>query len=441
MDIPTIFTQPENFYSLACYTYILSGVICAIVRWFHMCRPFDQRSDYFYPARRQVTFFYAATALQLPYMLCPGDPGSWFFARSFGILYYPVCFALLYHRFFQMRHLWSKKLSIAYFCSPFLLLGALFVIVVFHQNDLLLPYKRLWECIMVCVSILLTYRLVKECRWVAKKVESYHAQNFSNESDFPFTFAKNMLYLPAVWLIVMWTLFLLDNQMVKAFIDLIMAAWHVLLLCRILHPSRPVSSKRSIDDMKTIENENMERILQENELLEKVVEATDNLILEEPCTENEAGVTDEANVTDEAGVTDENNDTDEANERQLIERNGENTRQRIEKEKWESVKNEVLTIVSRRYLEPSLKRIEVIRDVSAMNHTLAGTFITQVGFYRLVNAFRVRHYERLMESDSTSNLGQEIAAEMCGFKNRWGLANARKRLKDFDYELIERYMR
>ena len=432
MDIPTIFTQPENFYSLACYTYILSGVICAVVRWFHMCRPFDQRSDYFYPARRQVTFFYAATALQLPYMLCPGDPGSWFFARSFGILYYPVCFALLYHRFFQMRHLWSKKLSIAYFCSPFLLLGALFIIVVFHQNDLLLPYKRLWECIMVCVSILLTYRLVKECRWVAKKVESYHTQNYSNESDFPFTFAKNMLYLPAVWLIVMWTLFLLDNQMVKAFIDLIMAAWHVLLLCRILHPSRPVSSKRSIDDMKTIENENMERILQENELLEKVVEATDNLISEEPCTEDEANVTDEADVTDE---------TDEANERQLIERNGENTRQRIEKEKWESVKNEVLTIVSHRYLEPSLKRIEVIRDVSAMNHTLAGTFITQVGFYRLVNAFRVRHYERLMESDSTSNLGQEIVAEMCGFKNRWGLANARKRLKDFDYELIERYMR
>lgn len=444
MDIPTIFTQPENFYSLACYTYILSGVICAIVRWFHMCRPFDQRSDYFYPARRQVTFFYAATALQLPYMLCPGDPGSWFFARSFGILYYPVCFALLYHRFFQMRHLWSKKLSIAYFCSPFLLLGALFVIVVFHQNDLLLPHKRLWECIMVCVSILLTYRLVKECRWVAKKVESYHTQNYSNESDFPFTFAKNMLYLPAVWLIVMWTLFLLDNQMVKAFIDLIMAAWHVLLLCRILHPSRPVSSKRSIDDMKTIEDENMERILQENELLEKVVEATDNLILEEPCTEDEADVTDEAGVTDEANVTDEadvTDETDEANERQLIERNGENTRQRIEKEKWESVKNEVLTIVSRRYLEPSLKRIEVIRDVSAMNHTLAGTFITQVGFYRLVNAFRVRHYERLMESDSTSNLGQEIAAEMCGFKNRWGLSNARKRLKDFDYEMIERYVR
>lgn len=134
MDIPTIFTQPENFYSLACYTYILSGVICAVVDG-STCADRSTNgatTSILHAARLHSSIFYAATALQLPYMLCPGDPGSWFFARSFGILYYPVCFALLYHRFFQMRHLWSKKLSIAYFCSPFLLLGALFVIVVFH---------------------------------------------------------------------------------------------------------------------------------------------------------------------------------------------------------------------------------------------------------------------------------------------------------------------
>lgn len=106
---------------------------------------------------------------------------------------------------------------------------------------------------------------------------------------------------------------------------------------------------------------------------------------------------------------------------------------------WEAVKKEVLTIVSRRYLEPSLKRVDVIRDVTLMKHTLAGTFITQVGFYKLVNAFRVRHYERLMET-SNSNLSQDMAAELCGFKNRWALSNARKRLEGFDYSLIEEYV-
>lgn len=417
MNIPTIFTQPEDFYSLACYTYILSGVICGVVRWFHMCHPFDKwGGDFFYPARRQMTFFYTATALQLPYVLCPGDPGTWLFARSFGILYYPVCFTILYHRYFQTDKPWRQWSAVTYFVTPFLLLGGLLFIVFFHQNNLLIPYKLTWEIAIGGVSILLSIHLFKECKWLIKKVDSYHTQNYSNESDFPFSFAKKILHLPALGLLIMWVLFILDNQMVKAYIDLFMAAWQVRFLCRILHPNKTIHSEQNKNNMDFIENENMEQILQEKELFEKIVQTADGQVLEEAPID------------------------DTSDEPKLITYNKEKLRLQMEQENWESVKDEVLTIVSKRYLEPSLKRIEVVRDVSAMNHTLAGTFITQVGFYRLVNAFRIRHYERLMESDTTANLGQEAAAEMCGFKNRWGLSNARKRLKDFDYELIERYV-
>lgn len=416
MNIPTIFTQPEDFYSLACYTYILSGVICGVVRWFHMCHPFDRGGDFFYPARRQMTFFYTATALQLPYVLCPGDPGTWLFARSFGILYYPVCFTILYHRYFQTDKPWRQWSAVTYFVTPFLLLGGLLFIVFFHQNNLLIPYKLTWEIAMGGVSILLSIHLFKECKWLIKKVDSYHTQNYSNESDFPFSFAKKILHLPALGLLIMWVLFILDNQMVKAYIDLFMAAWQVQFLCRILHPNKMIHSEQNKNNMDFIENENMEQILQEKELFEKIVQTTDGQVLEEAPID------------------------DTSDEPKLITYNKEKLRLQMEQENWESVKDEVLTIVSKRYLEPSLKRIEVVRDVSAMNHTLAGTFITQVGFYRLVNAFRIRHYERLMESDTTANLGQEAAAEMCGFKNRWGLSNARKRLKDFDYDLIEKYV-
>lgn len=416
MNIPTIFTQPENFYSLTCYTYILSGVICGVVRWFHMCHPFDRGGDFFYPARRQMTFFYTATALQLPYVLCPGDPGTWLFARSFGILYYPICFTILYHRYFQTDKPWRQWSAVTYFVTPFLLLGGLLFIVFFHQNNLLIPYKLTWEIAMGGVSILLSIHLFKECKWLIKKVDSYHTQNYSNESDFPFAFAKKILHLPALGLLMMWTLFILDNQMVKAYIDLFMATWQVQFLCRILHPNKMIHSEQNKNNMDFIENENMEQILQEKELFEKIVQTTDGQVLEEAPID------------------------DTSDEPKLITYNKEKLRLQMEQENWESVKDEVLTIVSKRYLEPSLKRIEVVRDVSAMNHTLAGTFITQVGFYRLVNAFRIRHYERLMASDSSANIGQEAAAELCGFKNRWGLTNARKRLKDFDYDLIEKYV-
>lgn len=416
MNIPTIFTQPEDFYSLACYTYILSGVICGVVRWFHMCHPFDRGGDFFYPARRQMTFFYTATALQLPYVLCPGDPGTWLFARSFGILYYPICFTILYHRYFQTDKPWRQWSAVTYFVTPFLLLGGLLFIVFFHQNNLLIPYKLTWEIAMGGVSILLSIHLFKECKWLIKKVDSYHTQNYSNESDFPFAFAKKILHLPALGLLMMWTLFILDNQMVKAYIDLFMATWQVQFLCRILHPNKMIHSEQNKNNMDFIENENMEQILQEKELFEKIVQTTDGQVLEEAPID------------------------DTSDEPKLITYNKEKLRLQMEQENWESVKDEVLTIVSKRYLEPSLKRIEVVRDVSSMNHTLAGTFITQVGFYRLVNAFRIRHYERLMASDSSANIGQEAAAELCGFKNRWGLTNAKKRLKDFDYDLIEKYV-
>lgn len=372
--------------------------------------------DFFYPARRQMTFFYTATALQLPYVLCPGDPGTWLFARSFGILYYPICFTILYHRYFQTDKPWRQWSAVTYFVTPFLLLGGLLFIVFFHQNNLLIPYKLTWEIAMGGVSILLSIHLFKECKWLIKKVDSYHTQNYSNESNFPFAFAKKILHLPALGLLMMWTLFILDNQMVKAYIDLFMATWQVQFLCRILHPNKMIHSEQNKNNMDFIENKNMEQILQEKELFEKIVQTTDGQVLEEAPID------------------------DTSDEPKLITYNKEKLRLQMEQENWESVKDEVLTIVSKRYLEPSLKRIEVVRDVSSMNHTLAGTFITQVGFYRLVNAFRIRHYERLMASDSSANIGQEAAAELCGFKNRWGLTNARKRLKDFDYDLIEKYV-
>lgn len=363
MNIPTIFTQVEFFYSLACYTVILSGTFCAIVRWCHMCHPFDKQGDYFYPARRQMTFFYAATALQLPYVLCPADPGTWFFARSFGILYYPVCFAMLYHRYFQMGKMWRKVSSIFYFLTPFLLLGGLFTIVVFHAEEILLPYKLQWECVVGGMSILLSIRMTRVGRWLIRKVDEYHTQNFSSDSDFPLAFAKKILYLPVMWLLVMWTQFLVDSQLLKAFIDLLLAAWQIRFLCRILHPNKLIHSAQGQEGMDTIAQDNMERVLKETEFFEQIVQAVDY----------QAG-----------GVTDIEDADDEP---ELQERNRENSRLQIKQENWESVKNEVLTIVSRRYLEPSLKRIEVVRDVSSKNHTLAGTFITQVGFYRLVNAF------------------------------------------------------
>lgn len=411
MRISTDFASLEFFYSLACFTFILSGVFCAVVRWCHMCHPFDEQGDFFYPARRQMTFFYAALVLQFPYVLCPSDADAWFYVRSFGILFYPVCFAMAFHRYFQMGKMRRNLSSVLYFFLPFLLLGTLSLMVLFCKNEFLVANKLVWECIMGGLSILFSFRLVQENRWLVRMVDDYHTQNYSNDSDFPFVFASKVIYLPMTFLLVMWVVFLADSRTLKAVIDLLVTVWNVMFLCKILHPNKIIHTEEDKECMAIMEKENLQRVLQESASLEEMTPIPD---------ESRIGVAD--NVMQDA-----------------FEEEKANLRLQMEQENWESVKKEVLIIVSRRYLEPSLKRVEVIRDVSMMNHTLAGTFITQVGFYKLVNAFRVRHYEKLMES-SAGTYGQEAAAELCGFKNRWALTNARKRLGDFDYSLIEDYI-
>lgn len=93
-----------------------------------------------------------------------------------------LCHAL--HRYFQMGKMWRKVSSIFYFLTPFLLLGGLFTIVVFHAEEILLPYKLQWECVVGGMSILLSIRMTRVGRWLIRKVDEYPTQNFSSDSDF-----------------------------------------------------------------------------------------------------------------------------------------------------------------------------------------------------------------------------------------------------------------
>lgn len=401
MNMPIDYTSPEIFYSLACFTFILAGIFSAVVRWCHMCHPFDKQGDYFYPARKQVTFFYAGVIVQLPYVFAPMDADAWFLVRSFGIVYYPVCFAMLFHRYFRLGRITRSWFSLLYFLIPFCILLLMLVLALCYPGDLWASHLRMWEYVIAIISFILFALFLREGLWLNGKIDEFHAQNFSNESDFPYLFAKKVIYMPVIWFVVMWGVFLSDSRMFKMVVDLVLACWMVYFLCQILHPNKMIHTVEVEENMDKIEQESIELVKKETEDFET------NMQLSNPVEK------DDQDALDNKAVNNED---------------------------WEAVKREVLTIVSKRYLEPSLKRVDVIRDVTFMKHTLAGNFITQVGFYKLVNAFRLRHYEKLVETPKGANMTQDAVAMLCGFKNRWALTNARKRMEDFDYSLIEDYV-
>ena len=160
MGISIEFASPDIFYALACFTYIIVGITCGIIRWCHMCHPYDKQADFFYPARRQVTFYFAATVLQFPYILCPHDADLWFYVRSFGIIYYPMCAAMMFHRYFRPGHGNRNWLSHFKFSISIGLLVVLMLLSLFHTDDTFSRNQLVWECVMGGISLLLTMDFV-----------------------------------------------------------------------------------------------------------------------------------------------------------------------------------------------------------------------------------------------------------------------------------------
>mgnify|MGYP003540735933 FL=1 len=73
----------------ACLILIVTGLICSVIRWCHMCHPYNQKADYFYPSRKCVTAYFLSTLFLFPYLLHRDSPDTWLFVRCFFILYIP----------------------------------------------------------------------------------------------------------------------------------------------------------------------------------------------------------------------------------------------------------------------------------------------------------------------------------------------------------------
>ena len=67
----------------ACLILMVTAAICSVIRWYHMCHPYDRQADYFYPSRKYVTYYFLSILLLFPYLLPQDSPDTWLFVRSF----------------------------------------------------------------------------------------------------------------------------------------------------------------------------------------------------------------------------------------------------------------------------------------------------------------------------------------------------------------------
>lgn len=366
-------------YSDICLIFIVTGVICGIVRWFHMCRPYDIEEKYFYPARKLVSMFYIGIILELPYVFMPSDTGVWDYIRMFGILYYPLCFSALFLKYFCRLSLENRGNKLFFSLTMAILLVMLMVLAI--GKGYWFEEYRPWLMSICCVlSIVMSVRLMIVTNWIRRKIIEYHHENFSDERDFPYRFAERVLWLPSIWIVLVWVIFVLGSRDVKVVMDIVFSVVMVAFLCMILHPQKILQSpevKTAMDDMEKIETEHMEEELE---------------LSFEPNKDQTLYVYDE------------------------------------------DAKRQVLDIILRRYKEQHLQKKDVLAEVDKGKIAPASRFIASVGYYNLINMFRLEYARLYMEANPMAK--QAVVAEASGFASGPSFSKAKKSVPEIDRDLV-----
>lgn len=234
------FFSIDNFCYTSALLLVFSGITGAAVRWFHMCRPYDECGGRFYPARRLVSAFYAGNLLLLPYLFDIGSESGWMLARSFGIIYCPAMYAAVGFKYFAPygggHGRWinvSAWLSVGF--VALLSLVALLAVAGFAVPE---GAVRTLGGIAPVFGILSLSSLAWMSWWLKRLIDRYCNENYSNTDDFPRWFARVILYPVAVWMLLLWGVYMLDNPAMTSCLKLIYMLMLWIYLIVILHPQR-----------------------------------------------------------------------------------------------------------------------------------------------------------------------------------------------------------
>lgn len=386
MNYPSV---TDVLYADACLLLMTTSVICAIVRWAHMCRPYGEDGDYFYPARKQLTFFYAGVVLQFPYFLSPADEGVWCYIRLLGMVYYPMCLSLLYSRYFHGRRLAGLKRGL-FFGLPMLVPAALLLLLSMGKGPWIASQYG-WMQYAVCgLSVAMTCQLAQVMNAIYRSIREFHLQNYSAEEDFPYRFAGKMLSLPLIWIVMVWCIFVTGSRELKLVIDVVMSAWSVAVLCMVLHPQRLG---------RPAEQEEQIQLIEEEEQLHA-----------DECTDAGLGST-EVHENGNNNVTPTAADTDN-----------------------DEVVQAVLAVIVRKYKDQHLLKSEVLAEIDKGMMAPASRFMARVGYYNLINMFRLRHAQLYIEAHPDTKLSE--VALLSGFLSASAFSKAKKNIKHIHPEYV-----
>lgn len=380
-----MFSQTELIYSIACTAYVVTCLMFAAVRWFHVCPGAKENKSYYHPDRKLLTLFYAVPIILLPYVLNPASHASWLLVKG----YYPLthffyCAVLLFNYFGKVRQ-WRRWLSSGIAASVLVSIAAALLLAVSLMPEC--KINEAWEhtlnSIIIAVGLLMTIYCGVAVWQVWQWIHEYSTDNFSNIDDFPLPYARGVIVIPIIHALLIWPMVLLDSPKWLATMQLLLAVFNIFFLISALPSKRKGNPlEQMIEDNREADNE---------EVLEQTLPTEEHPeIIEQRPKERQMDIPEQTRQKIADGI-----------EKALV-------RQRL-------------------YLNPNLRLKEVV-DVCGYSQAYVSRVLREQygGFFDYVNILRCRHVDEYIARHP--EVTKEEAIIKSGFKDRQNYYRIKKHL-------------
>ena len=236
----------ELLFSVSLAVYVAVSVVVGVVRWGHKCAPYDKHLDYYYPGWRTLALSALSNLSLFPAVFLPGETDAVLQIRMTLILSSPfLCSALIFSYFGRVLKVsWGRKpiyvLSGTYSMMSFIALVCTLLPGTQMQGSFLHGYFILGGTL----ALIYLLGLVLALRMIIRQLGRFSEESFSNPDDFPEQYAKSLIYIPFLHLVMSWSTTFNGNILAMSLGLFMLSVITVVILLGALSPHRAVEIER-----------------------------------------------------------------------------------------------------------------------------------------------------------------------------------------------------
>ena len=274
----------ELLFSVSLAVYVAVCVVVGVVRWGHKCAPYDKHLDYYYPGWRTLALSALSNLSLFPAVFLPGETDAVLQIRMTLILSSPfLCSALIFSYFGRVLKVsWWRKpiyvLSGTYSMMSFIALVCTLLPGTQMQGSFLRGYFILGGTL----ALIYLLGLVLALRMIIRQLGRFSEESFSNPDDFPEQYAKSLIYIPFLHLVMSWSTTFNGNILAMSLGLFMLSVITVVILLGALSPHRAVEIERVEKELSADKEESpleMESLPQERK--EEILRLIRNRVEEE----------------------------------------------------------------------------------------------------------------------------------------------------------------